>query len=86
MSTAALAAVRLTLARESANPAPSSIVLDSFTDELVMVRELTAIMEPSVRTRGQIVVLRPRTFEETAKHFLKIARPVDWPVEDPDED
>lgn len=54
-------------------------------DERILAAEPTVqlklIFGPS-RFRGTVVELRPRTFRETANHFLQVATPVVWPPND----
>jgi hypothetical protein len=71
---------------EDANVASWTAVLDVRSmDECILTAEPTVqlklIFGPS-RFRGTVVELRPRTFRETANHFLQVATPVVWPPND----
>lgn len=50
-------------------------------------QRVVATMDVSAfRRRGNVVELTPRTFAQTAEHFLGIAKPVDYSVDEADID
>ncbi|MGB6596194.1 MAG: hypothetical protein WBE70_03640 [Candidatus Acidiferrum sp.] len=54
-----------------------------------MVAKVVACVVPEIAAhtrRGVVVELKPRTFTETASHFLNIAKPVAWPHDEADID
>lgn len=88
MSAAAVVLGRLKIARDTADAASYVSTWDAARDERVTAVAVAAVMN-TVHTRSSsaiVVELRPRHFEETACHFLRVATPVKWPVDEPDID
>jgi hypothetical protein len=63
-------------------------VVDVARDDRIAAREVARVMEPvsAPESRATVVQLKPRDFEETARHILRVATPIVWPAEDADEE
>jgi hypothetical protein len=72
----------------SANRASFEALLYTELDERIVAQEVTLVGEfLQYRPNRRVVLeLTPRHFTQTAAHFLSIATPVDWPLDEPDVD
>jgi len=90
MSTAAPALGRIKIVIDSVNRATSLTVIDGSPNRNIPDQEWRAIpgsnWHRTTAPRGQIVSLKPRKFGEAGRHFLKVARPVEWLIDEPDVD
>jgi hypothetical protein len=74
--------------KDDADRASFVTVLDEERDVRILAKTLSQFIfeAPSQPIRGVVVELRPRTFTETAAHFLSVTTPVTWPTDQPDID
>ena len=71
---------------ESAIPASQVVVVSEQIDSPMSAE---VVFKQSSYPSGklkQYVVLKPRIYEETARHFLRITTAIDWPLDEPDVD
>jgi hypothetical protein len=73
----------LRVARGCSTRASSRLICDESRELRMVAREVAAVAPDFAprADRGIVVELKPRTFTETAAHFLKITKPVHWPVD-----
>ena len=82
---AVLGSVRF--ARGSATRASTCVTWDAERERRIVAKAVACVAEAAPRpVRGVVVELKPRTFTETAAHFLSVAQPVDWPLDEADID
>jgi hypothetical protein len=84
MSAAAVTLGNMRFLRGDADSASCVAVLaDSARYARVVALQVARVMEavPAHANYGIVVQLEPRDFQQTATHFLRVATPVQWPVE-----
>jgi hypothetical protein len=74
--------------RDNADRASFVAVLDEAQDVRILAKSLAQIViaAPTQTTRGVVVELRPRTFTETAAHFVSVTKAVAWSTDEHDID
>lgn len=88
MSSAQAVLGSIRFARGSATRACNCVTWDAERGHRMMASAVAELApECAARPpRGIVVELRPRDFSETAGHFLSIAKPVEWPIDEADID
>jgi hypothetical protein len=61
-------------------------VLDADRESQIVERAVAKVVDVVRPDRGIVVELKPRTFTETATHFVRATAPVEWPSEEHDID
>ncbi len=72
------------LRKEDAIPAPRRVAVRTFTAGIASCVDLVTFRRSRERTFKYSVRIQPNTFSEVADHFIKVTRPIDWPVDEPD--
>jgi len=88
MSSAQAVLGSIRFARGSSTRASNCVTWDAEGDRRAVAKAV-ACVAPEIAprsVRGIVVELKPRNFTETAAHFLSIAKPVEWPTDEPDID
>jgi hypothetical protein len=88
MSSAAAVLGNVRFVRGSSTCASHEVTWDTERERRTVAR-VVACVAPEITprpVRGVIVELKPRNFAETAAHFLSIAKPVEWPIDEADID
>jgi hypothetical protein len=73
----------------SATRASFEVVWDVERQRRMVVQAIAGVaasVSPRAAGRGVVVELKPRHFSETADHFLRVATPVEWPLDEVDID
>ena len=65
---------------DNAVSASYECVLDAEHEQQIAGRAVAQVVH-TPRNRGIVVELKPRTFAETAAHFVQVTTPVGWPSE-----
>jgi hypothetical protein len=83
MSSAQRVLGNIRFATATVTKASSGWSYDVAFERRIVETSVAAVASATPRaSRGVVVELKPRTFSETAAHFLSIAQPVEWPVDD----
>ncbi len=64
--------------------APCVTVSDEQLEERILAAVVATFAPEHPHT--MVIELTPRTFSETAVHFMKVAKPVEWPIDEADID
>jgi hypothetical protein len=89
MSAAVAVLGNMRFVRDSADSASYvAVVLDAESYERMVALQVARVMEavPAHAHRAVVVELQPRSFQQTAAHFLRVATPSEWPADDHDVD
>jgi len=71
----------------SATPASCDVTWDIEREERLTASAVASVSSASPRgSRAVVVELKPRHFTETAQHFLRVATPITWPLDEADID
>jgi hypothetical protein len=88
MSSAAAVLGNIRFVRGSSTRASNAVSWDAEREHHMVAKAVACVATDIAPrpARGVVVELRPRNFTETAAHFLSIAKPVQWPIDEPDID
>jgi len=89
MSAATAVLGNLRFVRDNADRASFVVTVpDAACYERMVALQIARVMEavPPRPYRGVVVELQPRDFQQSAAHFLRVATPIAWPVDDHDID
>jgi hypothetical protein len=89
MSAATAVLGRMRFVRDNVDSASFVVVLpDAACYERMVALQIARVMEavPPHPYRGVVVELQPRDFRQNAAHFLRVATPTQWPVDEHDVD
>ena len=77
----------VSFSRGDANAAaPCVTVTDDKLEERILAAVMARFMVAPNRPQAVVVQLTPRNFTETAIHFLKVTKRVEWPTDEADID
>ena len=87
MSAATAVLGNLRFVRDNADRASFVVTVpDPACYERMIALQIARVMEAVPPHRGVVVELQPRDFQQSAAHFLRVATPIAWPVDDHDID
>jgi len=74
--------------RQNVNPASAKVSVCNHVNLAIAARLTVPTFQRSAEKNGAkgvvYVRLKPRTFGEVADHFLKVTKPIQWPIDEPD--
>jgi hypothetical protein len=77
----------VSFSRDDVNAAaPCVTVPDEQLEERILAAVMERFMVAPKRPQAVVVELTPRSFTETAVHFMKITKRVEWPIDEADID